>query len=313
MIKALINLKINKNNLEKIKEIEGYEFIIAESSEEIQKYIGDCQVYISFAPNKKYIELGKNLKWVAALSAGVDYIPMDLIKSKNIILTNGSGIHKTHMAEYTISMMTALSRNLKDIENNSRKKIWDADITQDQIFGKTIGILGLGSIGSEIAKYAKFLGMRVIGTKRSRGSIEYADKVYGKNEMYKVFSSSDFVVNVLPFTAETHKIIDYKYFNKMKNESYYINIGRGKTTNEEDLIRILKEKKIKGAALDVFYNEPLPQESPLWDMGNVIITPHISGVSKMYMDKALNILLPNLLAYRDNKEMDNVVNLETGY
>lgn len=313
MIKALINLKIKKNNLEKIKEIEGYEFIITDSSEEIQKYIGDCQVYISFAPNKKYIELGKNLKWVAALSAGVDYIPMDLIKSKNIILTNGSGIHKTHMAEYTISMMTALSRNLKDIENNSRKKIWDADITQDQIFGKTIGILGLGSIGSEIAKYAKLLGIRVIGAKRSIGSIEYVDKVYGQNEMHKVFSSSDFVVNVLPFTAETHKIIDYNYFSKMRNESYYINIGRGKTTNEEDLIRILKEKKIKGAALDVFYNEPLPQESPLWDMENVIITPHISGVSKVYMDKALNILLPNLLAYRDNKEMDNVVNLETGY
>jgi len=313
MIKALVNLKIDQMNIDRIKEIKGYEFYIAESSEDVQKYIGDCQVYISFAPNKKYIELGKNLKWVSALSAGVDYLPMDLIKSKNIILTNGSGIHKTHMAEYTIAMMTALSRNLYSIEKNSREKIWDSNITQDQIFGKTVGILGLGSIGSETARYSKLLGMRVIGAKRSKSDMEYVDKVYGQNEMDMVFSQSDFVVNVLPYTDETHRIIDYKYFNKMKSESYYINIGRGKTTNEEDLIRILKEKKIKGAALDVFYNEPLPQDSPLWDMENVIITPHISGVSKIYMDKALKILLPNLEAYRDNKEMINIVNLETGY
>jgi len=313
MIKALVDINMDQKNIDRIKEVPGYEFIITKDKEEVQKYIEECQVYISFAPKEEFIEMGKNLKWVAALSAGVDYIPLNLIKSKNIILTNGSGIHKTHMAEYTISMMIALSRNFSSIEKNNRKKVWDADITQDQIFGKTVGILGLGSIGSEVAKYSKLLGMKVIGVKRNRSDMEYVDKVYGQNEMEKVFSISDFVINVLPFTAETHKIIDYKYFSKMKNDSYYINIGRGKTTDEEDLIRILKERKIKGAALDVFYNEPLPQDSPLWDMENVIITPHISGVSKVYMDKALNILQPNLLAYRDDKKMDNIVNLETGY
>ncbi|MDV3426001.1 MAG: D-2-hydroxyacid dehydrogenase [Bacillota bacterium] len=313
MIKALVDLKMDQKNIERIKEVPGYEFIIAKDKEEMEKYIKECQVYISFAPKEKYIEMGKNLKWVAALSAGVDHIPLNLIKNRNIILTNGSGIHKTHMAEYTISMMTALSRNFSSIEKNNRKKIWDADIIQDQIFGKTVGILGLGSIGSEIAKYSKLLGMRVIGVKRNISNMEYVDKVYGQNEMEKVLSRSDFVVNVLPFTAETHKLIDYKYLSKMKNDSYYINIGRGKTTDEEDLIRALKEGKIKGAALDVFYNEPLPKDSPLWDMENVIITPHISGVSKVYMDKALNILLPNLVSYRDDMRLDNIVNLETGY
>ncbi|MFA6939943.1 MAG: NAD(P)-dependent oxidoreductase [Clostridiaceae bacterium] len=253
MIKALVDLKMDQKNIDRIKETPGYEFIITKDKEEAEKYIEQCQVYISFAPKEKYIEMGKNLKWVAALSAGVDYIPLDLIKSKNIILTNGSGIHKTHMAEYTISMMIALSRNLSSIEKNNRKKIWDADITQDQIFGKTVGILGLGSIGSEIAKYSKLLGMRVIGAKRNISDMEYVDKIYGQDEMEKVFSISDFVVNVLPYTAETHKIIDLKYLSKMKSKSYYINIGRVKTTNEEDLIKILKEKMDNRVNLETGY------------------------------------------------------------
>ena len=180
-------------------------------------------------------------------------------------------------------MMIMLARNLKTVEKDSENKIWNNNIIQDQIFGKTVGILGLGSIGSEIAKYSKLLGMRTIGLKRNITKVDYVDKVYTEDEMGEIFSLSDYIVNVLPLTEKTHKIIDCKYFSLMKRESYYMNIGRGKTTNEEDLIKALKENKIKGAALDVFDNEPLPKDNPLWDMGNVIITPHLSGISKTYM------------------------------
>lgn len=313
MIKALISFKMDECILSRIKEVEGYEFITVLEEKEAEKYIWDCEVYISFAPNKSIIKQGKNLKWVSALSAGVDYIPFGLLKEREIILTNGSGIHRTHMAEFAISMMIALSRNFNIVERNNRNKIWDNNLIQDEIFEKTVGILGLGSIGAEIAKYSKLLGMKVKGVKKNAVPVDYVDTVYGHNEMEKVFNESDFVINVLPLTEETDKIIDYRYLSKMKEDCCYINIGRGKTTNEEDLIKILKEKRIRGAALDVFYNEPLPQDSPLWDMDNVIITPHISGISRKYADKALDILLPNLIAYRDHKKMINVINLESGY
>jgi D-2-hydroxyacid dehydrogenase (NADP+) len=313
MIKALINADLDDKNIEKLKKIQGYDFKIVKGSQEACKYIEESEVYITFTLDKKHIMMGKNLKWIAVLYAGVEHLPLDLIKEKNILLTNGKGIAGTFMAEYVISMMIMLARNLKIVEKNSENKIWNNNITQDQIFGKTVGILGLGSIGSKIAKNSKLLGMRVIGLKRTKTEVDYVDKVYTGDEMGEIFSLSDYIVNVLPLTEKTQKIIDCKYFSLMNSESYYINIGRGKTTNEEDLIKALKENKIKGAALDVFYNEPLPKDNPLWDMKNVIITPHLSGISKIYIEKALDNLIPNFEAYRDNKKMNNIINLEMGY
>lgn len=313
MIKALVKIDMSNDNMKKILEVEGYDFLIGNSNEYVEKHIEDSEVYITFNPNKKHIEMGKKLKWVAALSAGVDYIPMDMIKEKSIILTNGKGIHKTHMSEYVISMMINLSRNLYGVFENSKENRWESHMSQGEIYGKTIGILGLGSIGKELGKYAKLMGMKVIGTKNNIEEIEYVDKVYGKEEMVEVFKRSDFIINLLPLTEETHKIVDYSYLSAMKKEAYYINIGRGKTTNEEDLIKVLKEEGIKGAVLDVFYVEPLPIESPLWKMNNIIITPHICGVSDLYYEKAMEIIIPNLNSYRDGNKLINRVNIENGY
>jgi len=221
------------------------------------------------------------------------------------------------MSEYAIAAMINLARNFHMMFKNQMNHKWDKSVPQGEIYGSTLGIIGLGSIGMEIAKRAYFFGMRVLGVKSSPETFEYVDyvdKVYSMSDMDQVFKESDYVINLLPYTKETHKIINKDYFNIMKDTACFINIGRGKTVNEEDLIEALKSRKIRAMVSDVYYEEPLPEDSPLWDLDNVILTPHNCGESAKYLDRAMDIVEHNIRAffYKEGS-MINVVNLEKGY
>jgi phosphoglycerate dehydrogenase-like enzyme len=197
---------------------------------------------------------------------------------------------------------------------NQLKGKWDRSIHQDEINGSTVGILGLGSIGQEVARKASVLGMRVIGVKNVPVALEGVEQVYGPDDMGEVFKHSDYIINLLPESPKTMGLIDQSYFSLMKKSACFINLGRGTTVNQTDLLEALQNKTIRALVSDVYETEPLPGDHPLWQLDNVILTPHIAGVSPKYLQRALDIVEHNLRVYvgRDG-EMMNVVDFVRGY
>ena len=312
--KILIYHKINKQHKDYLTEkYNEFNIIVCTEKNEMKKHIEDSDILITFKFNDEMLDMAKNIKWIQALSAGVEKYPLDKIREKNVILTNGRGIHKIYMAEYAICIMIVLARNLHVIFKNNIFGKWDKNVSQGEIYGATLGIIGLGSIGLEIAKKAKLMGMHVIGVRSSGKEIEDVDKIYLPENMEKVFKESDYIINLLPSVESTYKIIDKNYFNLMKTSACFINMGRGNTVNEEDLVEVLRNKKIKAFASDVFSIEPLPKDSPFWRMENVIITPHICGESNKYFERALPIIENNIKAYKGNGGFINLVSFEKGY
>ena len=265
-------------------------------------------------PDAEMIRIASKLKWIQALTAGVDFFPLNKIKEQNIILTCGRGIHKIYIAEYAIAAMINLARNYHLMFRNQLRGKWDRSIAQGEINDKVLGILGLGSIGQEIARKALILGMRVIGVKNNPQPLEWVDHVYGPADMEEVFKQSDYVINLLPDTITTRDLIDKKFFSLMKKSACFINLGRGTTVNQADLIDALQTKMFRALVSDVYEEEPLPENNPLWQLENVILTPHIAGVSSKYLERALSIIRHNLKVYVSHSgEMMNVVDLTRGY
>ena len=261
----------------------------------------------------KTIRLASRLKWIQALSTGVDFFPLDEIKRQEIILTNGRGIHKINIAEYAIAAMINLARNFHLMFTNQIRGQWDRSLPQDKIHGKIVGILGLGSIGQEIARKASMLGMHVIGVKCNPHPLEGVNNVYGPTEMAEVFKQSDYVINLLPHTPKTKGQIDKTFFAMMNKSACFINLGRGATVNQDDLINALRTKTIRALVSDVYEEEPLSEDNPLWKLDNVILTPHVAGVSPVYLERAMEIIRHNLHVYISRSgEMMNVVDLTLG-
>ena len=292
------------------------DIIVCKNRAELKSCLPRTEILITlFAwPDAEMIQLAPNLKWIQALTAGVDFFPLNEIKKRGIILTCGRGIHRVYMAEYAIAGMINLARNFHLMFRNQLKGKWDRSLVQDEINGHTAGIIGLGSIGREIARKASMLGMRVIGVKNSPRPIEWVDRVYGPLEMGEVFKQSDYVINLLPDTQATRGLIDKTFFALMNKSACFINLGRGSTVNQADLIAALRTKAIRAAVSDVYQEEPLPADSPLWQLENVILTPHVAGVSPQYLQRAMEIIRHNLNVYVSRAgQMINVVDPRLGY
>jgi len=315
MLKMLIYSYYPDDFLHKLeRKFDNVEFKTCKDRESLLSELKDTDILATIGFDKEMLESAPKLKWIQSVRAGVDSYPLEAIKERNIILTNAKGVHKIHMAEYAIASMIILARNLHITHANQLKGNWDRNVPQGEIFGSTLGIIGLGAIGREIAKKASLMGMKVIGVKGNVEPVDYVERVYSPDDMDVIFRESDYVINLLPHIPETEKLIDKKYFNLMKKTASFINMGRGKTVNEEDLIEVLRSKKIKGMVSDVFYNEPLDKDSPLWELDNVFLTPHISGESEKYMHKVVEIIIHNLRVFinKDGK-MINQIDLSKGY
>lgn len=217
------------------------------------------------------------------------------------------------MTEYALSMMILGARRFDKMIREQSKKNWDHDIPQDEIYGKKLGIIGLGSIGMEIAKKASVLGMKVYGVKSSDDDVSGIEKVYTLKDLKILSRECDYIINLLPHTSETDKIIDAEIFNAMKKDSCMINMGRGGTVNEDHLYTALTQKKFRLYISDVFQTEPLPEESRLWDLDNIVITPHICGPNTNYMKKAYFIIKENISRYINDEELMNRYSFTKGY
>ena len=291
-----------------------HEVIICSKRRSLYDHLPEAEVLMTFKLDQDMLQNAPRLKWVQSFSTGVDNLPLAQLRQKSIILTSTRGIHRIQMAEYGIAAMINLARNCPQMFHNQVNRRWDRNVTQNEIYGAWLGILGLGDIGREIARKAKLFGMHVLGVKRQPEPVVDVEAVYDLSQIQKIFQKCDYIINLLPRTADTVGVINKSCFNLMKPDAAFINMGRGTTVNQDDLIQALQAQKIKGMVSDVFAKEPLPPESPLWSMSNVIITPHIAGNSKFYEDKAMLIIRHNLKAYvQKDREMLNVFDYSRGY
>ena len=273
-----------------------------------------------------------DLKWVQLHSAGVDHLLDHPLMKSDILLTTTSGIHATPIAEYVFASILAFNRRVPQMLTYQSRREWPKGrwnlFARPELRDRTLGIIGYGSIGREVGRIARCFGMRVVATKRSVSQMRdvgYAvqgtgdrkgallDEAFPPERLSDMLGLCDYVVVTVPLTPETRKLIGEAELRAMKPSAYLVNISRGETVDEAALIRALQEGWIAGAGLDVFEEEPLPSDSPLYDLENVILSPHISGFTLRYDERASDLFAENLRRYLTGEPLLNLVDKERGY
>lgn len=318
MPKIVITHGLTDEQLKRVYEAApGFEVIQGKDSEVWQHHLKDAEIIAGWNRSVQESFLADNtfsLKWVHNWGAGVDKLPLSEFKARGVTLTNASGVHAYPISETILGMMLALTRKLHTYVRNQQQHVWHHANLSAEMHEKTVAILGVGAIGLETARICKAFGMHVLGVRRSGAPSDFVDAMHTMEELQSVLAVADYVVNTLPHTSATHRLLGKNQFEAMKPSAFYINIGRGGTTVEADLIEALQAKKIAGAGLDVFETEPLPEDSPLWDMENVMISPHTSGSTEHYDDRALDIFVENLVEVVQGRDVTrNKVNLDLEY
>ena len=258
----------------------------------------------------EYIPKAKNLKWVQSMGAGVEnYTRAKAIKPP-VILTKVRGMFGPIMSEYVVAYILALTQRMREVFANQSKKRW-APFFTESIEAKTVGVMGLGSVGATIAYRIHRMGAEVIALEEQERRLPYIKKEYPPTEIDEFLGRADFVVVTLPLTNTTHGILGEKEFAMMKKSAYLINVSRGPLVQERALLKALGERQIAGAVLDVFDEEPLPADHPFWELDNVIVSPHISGPS--LPEAIAEVFIENLKRFEKGKTLEGVVNLEREY
>ena len=239
-------------------------------------FIKEVEIIIAWQIPDEILKRTKRLKWFSSIAAGNEDLVKNPYLPEKVIFTKAT-VYGEMMAEYVFAYLLFFSRNVAKHLRDQKKKVWDR-VRPGRLRGEVLGILGLGSVGKEIAKRGKQFGMDVLGVKRIPESVENVDQVFRSDDLRKMIPQVDYLINVLPLTPETYHILGEKELRWMKEGAFLFSMGRGKTINEKALEKVLQTKRIR-AVLDVFEKEPLTSESKLWGMENVILTPHVSGIS----------------------------------
>ena len=269
--------------------------------EDTHAKVGDVDVLVvSGFWRDDFLEVSPKLKFIQSVGAGFDQFPLEELSKRGIRLASASGVNRNAVSEHVFALILGLTRKIHQARDNQKKEFWRGMISniperEDELAGKILGIIGLGSIGSRVAKLAKAFDMRVIATKRDTSKYEGpADEVMPPDRLGDLLSQSDFVVLNCPLTDETRAIIDDVALETMKPSAALINVARGACVDEDALLQALKSGAIAGAGLDHFIEDPLTPGSPFWGLDNVIITPHTAGETQAYEDNLIDILLENI-------------------
>jgi phosphoglycerate dehydrogenase-like enzyme len=280
----------------------------------------DADAAFALALSRDAIVRATRLKWLHCSGHAVGHFALDELSARGIVVTNSRGVQSVPIAEHVMACVLALARKLPETLRDQRARAWRPNALTGEaspwlLAGRTMGIIGTGTIGEAIARRAKAFGMRVLGMRRnpSRGVPAGFDEVLGPAEKNRLLASADIVVMAAPFTPATERLIDRAAIETMKRAAIVVNVSRGQLIDEVELARALDSGRLGGAALDVFQIEPLPQNSPLWAMPNVIVTPHNSGFRTGHFDAVIDLFSENLMRYERRVDLLNVVDVQAGY
>jgi D-2-hydroxyacid dehydrogenase (NADP+) len=322
LTKVLISFDLPSVYVERIRGVSpSLEVAQSEDKEDALRLIEDADVLFAGFFSRELFLAARRLKWIQAWGAGVDRFLFPEVMDSPVTLTSAAGVHPTPISEHVLGMMLCFCRKLHVSIRNQAERKWERFESEDaaeqveELSGKTLGVVGLGRIGAEIARKAKCLGMRVIATRRdpSRPASAGVEQLVPPADLDQLLAESDFVVLSLPLTSETRGTIGETQLRSMKQRAYLINVSRGKIVQEDKLIEALKKGWIAGAGLDTFENEPLPESSELWGFKNVIITPHVAGQTPYYMERLTSIFCENLSRFIRGQPLINVVDKTLGY
>ncbi len=286
----------------------------------VTEEIADADIAISWSLRGEQIQGAKKLKWIHSTATAVHGLMSPELRASEIIVTNARDVHGPVVAEHAMALAFALTKRLPQAVRFQQQKhwaqhdLWEASPRPRELNGATMAIVGLGGIGRPLASLASAVGMRVVGVREhSERPCEGVDVMYGLDGLDEALSESDIVVLAIPVTPKTHHLMNAERLSRLRSETYLINVGRGVLIDEDALVRALRAKRFAGAALDVTTEEPLPPASPLWEMENVLITPHIAGLTEFMWERHYGHYSENLRRFLAGEPLLWVVDKEKGY
>ena len=311
MVKVICTYTLTEGQLDRINSRLGdrVEVVKVKDFDKAGDVLAEARVLLTnqLTIDQKNLEKMKNLEWIQCAFSGINHFPLDYLRDNGIILTNARGVHRISMSEFIVSLLLSIVRKSYHYVKAHLNRKWDP-IRVDELYGKTIGFIGVGVVARETARKLRPFDVRIVGVKNNVEPVEYFDEIYGGDGLNRLLEESDFVIALVPLTDETRGMIGEEQFRRMKKTAWFINVARGPIVDEKALIKALKEGWIAGAGLDVFEKEPLPEDNPLWDLDNVIITPHMAGPSPHYMDRLMDFFIDNLEAFVEGNT-DKMVNV----
>jgi len=299
----------------------GLQIVQRNSYEGIETELRDAEVMFTLSLRPEQFAAASQLRWIHAPTAAVHQFMFPELIDSNVVLTNSTEVHGPVVAEHVIALIFALAKKIPQAVLLQREKVWGQETMWTQgrhlkeIAGATLGLIGVGSIGRRVARMASALGMRVIALREhvEKGTPEGVEQIFGPPKLQTLLGQSDFVVMAAPLLSATKGLMDAKRLSWMKPSALLINVGRGPQVDEMALADALRNRRIAGAALDVFEQEPLPPESPLWDLDNLLITPHTAGLTDKLWDRHYELFSENLRRYLSRQVLLHVVDKQKGY
>lgn len=313
-MKALFTYDYGKDEMEALRKL-GYDIMIV-NEEDINytEEMKDVEILVCYSPFKTLdVSKMKKLKWIQLSSIGIDQVPLDILREKNILLSNNRGGYSIPMGEWIVMNILELYKKSPVLFQQQQKKLWRLNKDILELYGKTIAFIGTGSIAKEAAKRLQGFEVKVVGVNTKGSRAEYFHSCYPIDDMQDVLSTSDVVVLTIPYTKATHHLIGQRQLKAMKPEALLINVSRGSIIDEAALIEHLNEGHLLGAALDVFEEEPLSTDNPLWNFERVIVTPHNSWISELRNDRKYRMIYNNMKRYLNGEDLINTVDINRGY
>ena len=267
--------------------------------------IAACDAIVTFAYEEAFLELD----WIHSIQAGYDRFPLEELEKREIVLTNSTGIHGTSVGETVVGYMLMLARRLGQYARQQERKQWKRPEwnVPFTLADESVCVVGLGTLGRGVAERANAIGMEVTGVRRSETPVEGVDRVYANEDLHEAISQATFVVLAVPLTENTEELLGEAEFEAMDEESYIINVSRGAVLDQNALVSALEAGEIRGAALDVFESEPLPEQSPLWGMDDVIVTPHAAAYTREYYEEIATLVRKNVERIEKGESFENRV------
>jgi D-2-hydroxyacid dehydrogenase (NADP+) len=291
-------------------EFPALQFVLAHNVGELPADLADIDVLISFAVELKdeFYQRAARLKWVQCLATGVDQVLRCPSFKRDTLLTSGRGIHGAPMRETIVLLMMGVARDVGRLAEAQKAHLWDRR-PWSLFAGKTAVIVGVGVIGEATARLLKAFEMHVIGVTRTPRAADGFDEMMPTERLKEAAGRADFLINILPATKDNLLLFDQALFAAMKPTAYYISAGRGQTVDEAALVEALRQHRIAGAALDVYQTEPLPPDSPFWDLPTAFMLPHLGGYTSEYEDLIMPLIVENMRLFLAGRtsEMENIV------